>query len=140
MRHIKIIFLFSFNYDNIVLRNVLMINGVHRINFITQNHSQINFLHVQNFYWRHKYLYEDILSIQSIYLERDILVRNCNDIMFHMFETGQYSAFISLGKSLFHILHGTWYAAMSSLKITKHSFMVLQYRIIKIRIYKNYAD
>ena len=50
MRHIKIIFLFSFNYDNIVLRNVLMINGVHRINFITQNHSQINFLHVQNFY------------------------------------------------------------------------------------------
>ena len=68
------------------------------------------------------------------------IYRNCYDIMFYMLETGQYSAFISLGKSLFYILHGTWYAAMSSLKITKHSFMVLQYGITKIRIYKNYAD
>ena len=47
------------------------------------------------------------------------IYRNCYDIMFYMLETGQYSAFISLGKSLFYILHGTWYAAMSSLKITK---------------------
>ena len=41
-----------------------------------------------------------------------------------------------LGKSFLHILRRIWYAAMSSLIITKHSFMVLQYRKTKIRVYK----